>query len=147
MLTARKYRNRASKLVILSICSRLKDSAFDLRVPCEIGHGFEPSSFIFLRGTFALCRRVRRTADQRHSAELLSGAVRRSFKARNGSFESTSLQRRGVSTVSRDAAFSDRAVLRQYEQPAVVRGDRRSISSARIVISRMQHCAVPTARP
>ena len=39
MLTARKYRNRASKLVILSIGSRLKDNAFDLPVPCEIGHG------------------------------------------------------------------------------------------------------------
>src|SRR6516162_9587470 len=31
MLTARKYRNRASKIVILSIGSRLKDNAFDLR--------------------------------------------------------------------------------------------------------------------
>jgi hypothetical protein len=41
MLTARKYRNRASKPVILSIGSRLKDNAFDLPVPCEIGHGFE----------------------------------------------------------------------------------------------------------
>src|SRR6516162_3962260 len=39
MLTARKYRNRASKLVILSIGSRLKDNAFDLPVPSEIGHG------------------------------------------------------------------------------------------------------------
>jgi hypothetical protein len=53
MLTARKYRNRASKPVILSIGSRLKDNAFDLPVPCEIGHGFEPSSFMFLRETFA----------------------------------------------------------------------------------------------
>src|SRR6516165_7727872 len=94
MLTARKYQNRASKLVILSIGSRLKDNAFDLPVPCEIGHGFEPSSFMFLSGIFAFRRRVRRTADQRDSAELLSGAVRRSFKARNGKFESTSLGRR-----------------------------------------------------
>src|SRR6516162_9534836 len=92
MLTARKYRNRASKLVILSIGSRLRDNAFDLPVPCEIGHGFEPSSFVFLRGIFAFRRRVRRTADQRDSAELLSDAVRRSFKARNGKFESSSLQ-------------------------------------------------------
>jgi hypothetical protein len=44
MLTARKYRNRASMPVILSIGSRLTDNAFDLPVPCEIGHGFEPSS-------------------------------------------------------------------------------------------------------
>jgi hypothetical protein len=47
MLTARKYRDRASKRVILSIGSRLKGNAFDLPVPCEMGHGFEPSSFIF----------------------------------------------------------------------------------------------------
>ena len=58
MLTARKYRNRASKLVILSIGSRRESNAFGLPVPREIG------------------------------------AVRRSFKARNGKFESTSLQRR-----------------------------------------------------
>ena len=58
MLTARKYRNRASKLVILSIGSRRESNAFGLPVPREIG------------------------------------AVRRSFKARNGKFESTSLQGR-----------------------------------------------------
>ena len=51
MLAACKYRNQASKRVILSIGSRLAGNAFDLPVPCEIGHGFEPSSFIFLRGT------------------------------------------------------------------------------------------------
>src|SRR6516165_11080219 len=94
MLTTRKYQNRVSKLVILSIGSWLKDNAFDLPVPCEICRGFEPSSFVFLRGIFAFRRRVRRTADQRDSAELLSDAVRRSFKARNGKFESSSLQRR-----------------------------------------------------
>jgi hypothetical protein len=48
MLTTRKYRKRASKRVILFIGSRLNDNAFDLPVPCEIGHGFEPSSFMFL---------------------------------------------------------------------------------------------------
>jgi len=42
--------------VILSIGSRLKGNAFDLLVPCEIGDGFEPSSFIFLHGTFAFRR-------------------------------------------------------------------------------------------
>ena len=47
MLTARKYRNRASKLVILSIGSRLEGNAFGLPVPWEIGHGLKPSSFIF----------------------------------------------------------------------------------------------------
>jgi hypothetical protein len=51
MRTARKYRNQASKRVILSIGSRLEGDAFDLPVPCEIGHSFEPSFFIFLRET------------------------------------------------------------------------------------------------
>src|SRR6516162_9256354 len=41
MLTARRYRNQASKPVILSIGSRLKGNAFDLPVPCEIGRGFD----------------------------------------------------------------------------------------------------------
>ena len=59
MLTAHKYRDRASKRVILSIGSRLKGNAFDLPFPCEIGHCFEPSSFMFLRGTFAFRRRER----------------------------------------------------------------------------------------
>ena len=81
MLTARKYRNRASKLVIFSIGSRLKDNAFDLPVPSEIGHGLEPWNLCVL------------PENQTDSAELLPGAVRRSFKARNGKFESTSLQR------------------------------------------------------
>ena len=54
MLTARKYQNRASKLVILSIGSQREGNAFGLPVPREIG------------------------------------AVRRSFKARNGKFESIS---------------------------------------------------------
>jgi hypothetical protein len=47
MLKAREYRNRASKRVILSIGSRLKGNAFDLPVPCEIGHRFESSCFSF----------------------------------------------------------------------------------------------------
>ena len=59
MLTTGKYRKRVSKRVILSIGSRLKGNAFDLLVPCEIGDGFEPSSFIFLHGTFAFRRRER----------------------------------------------------------------------------------------
>ena len=47
MLTARKYRNRASKRVTLSIGSRLKGNAFDLPVPCEIGQvlSLRPLSF------------------------------------------------------------------------------------------------------
>src|SRR6516164_8009373 len=78
MPTARKYRNRVSKLVIFSIGSRLKDNAFDLPVPSEIGHGFEPWNLCVL------------PENQTDSAELLPGAVRRSFKARNGKFESNS---------------------------------------------------------
>src|SRR5215831_17209496 len=42
MLTARQYRNRPSKRVILSIGSRREGNACDLPGPCEIGHGFEP---------------------------------------------------------------------------------------------------------
>jgi hypothetical protein len=57
MLMGRKYRNQTSKPVILSIGSRLKGNAFNLPFPCKIGHGFEPSSFMFLRGIFAFCRR------------------------------------------------------------------------------------------
>jgi hypothetical protein len=45
MLTAGKYRKRVSKRVILSIGSRLKGNAFDLLVPCEIGHGLYLSSW------------------------------------------------------------------------------------------------------
>ena len=69
MLTARKYRNRASKRVILSIGSRLEGNAFDLPLPCEIGHGFEPSSFIFLRGTLFAFR-------GRHNRKVL-GRIKR----------------------------------------------------------------------
>jgi len=81
MVTARKYRNRASKPVILSIGSRLKDNAFDLPVPCEIGDGFEPSSFMFLRGTFAFRRRERSGDGPRfriHLPQAVSQTDRRS---------------------------------------------------------------------
>src|SRR6516164_3304804 len=110
MLTARKYRNRASKLVILSIGSRLRDNAFDLPVPCEIGHGFEPSSFVFLRGIFAFRRRVRRTADQRDSAELLSDAVRRSFKAGNESSNPPPSSRESANFRARQRSVTNLAV-------------------------------------
>ena len=46
MLTARQYRNRPSKRVILSIGSRREGNACDLQVSCEIGHGFEPVPYI-----------------------------------------------------------------------------------------------------
>jgi hypothetical protein len=106
MLTARKYRNRASKPVILSIGSRAEGQCIRSPGSVEIGHGFKPSSFMFLRRTFAFRRRERSGDGPKFrihlpqavsqtdwdGAELLSGAVRCSFKARNGKFESTSLQ-------------------------------------------------------
>ena len=100
MLTACKHRNQTSKPVILSIGSRLKGNAFDLPVPCEIGHGAEPSSFMFLRGTFAFCRRERSGDGPKfriHQTDCRSGIAQNSCRARfdahswrNGKFESTS---------------------------------------------------------
>ena len=104
MLTACRYRNQSSKTVILSIGSRLKGNSFDLPVPCEIGRGFEPSSFMFLRGTFAFGRRERSGDGPKfriHQTDCRSGIAQNSCRARfdahsqrNGKFESTSLQRR-----------------------------------------------------
>ena len=82
MLAARKSRNQASKRVILSIGSRLEGNEFDLPVPCEIGHGFEPSSFIFLHGTLFAIRvrhnhkvlgRIERLAESEQLISLPSG--------------------------------------------------------------------------
>ena len=123
MLTARKYRNRASKLVIFSIGSRLKDNAFDLPVPSEIGHGLEPWNLCVL------------PENQTDSAELLPGAVRRSFKARNGKFESTSLQRRVH--VSRDFALRRR-------EAGFSRGCAGRIGAARSAETGIARCMAPT---
>ena len=71
---------------------------------------FEPLSFMFLRGIFAFRRRVRRTSDQRDSAELLSGAVRRSFKAGNESSNPPPSSRESANFRARQRSVTNLAV-------------------------------------
>ena len=103
---------------------------------------FEPLSFMFLRGIFAFRRRVRRTSDQRDSAELLSGAVRRSFKAGNESSNPPPSSRESANFRARQRSVTNLAVVAANIHRLPYVGGAFDVAFACAVL---QHLADPVA--
>jgi len=97
---------------------------------------------MFLRGIFAFRRRVRRTSDQRDSAELLSGAVRRSFKAGNESSNPPPSSRESANFRARQRSVTNLAVVAANIHRLPYVGGAFDVAFACAVL---QHLADPVA--